>query len=89
MTTIVTTDRTIDLGQLDAEIAAVAGLPTPPGLTASAIGSETTVRCDHPAVTQTILDDAIDAHVPAPPPPSVEANLQAQIDELADMMMGA
>jgi len=80
---IVTTNREIDLPQLDAEVAAAAGLAEPPGLSArtteTSDGIEAIVRCDHPAVTQTILGDAIDAHVPiqAPDPAAAQAAVTA------------
>lgn len=66
----VTTTKPIEPSQLDAELATAAGLESPPGLTTEAIEGQTTVRCEHPAVTQQLLDAAVAAHVPTP----VEAN---------------
>jgi hypothetical protein len=85
---IVTTPRAVDLSQLGIEVAAAAGLPGPVELSMKDKGTERIVTCDVEAVTQTILDDCIDVHVPGPPPPTEGEGLQAQIDELADMMMG-
>jgi hypothetical protein len=88
---IVTTNRDIDLTQLAAELATAAGLTEPPGLSArtteTSVGSETVVHCDHPAVTQMILDDAIDAHVPIQAPARVES--QAAVIAVAAMVVRA
>lgn len=84
---IVTTARPIDLVQLGEELAAAVGLAEPVGLSMSDNGEQRTIRCDNEAITETILDDVIDAHTPAPPTPGVGSRLQAQVDELTDLFM--
>ena len=84
---IVTTNRPVDLVQLDAEVAVAAGLDSLPGLSMTDDGHERIIRCDHEAVTQTMLDDVIDAHVPEPEPPSPTALLQRQVNELTDLIL--
>ncbi|MEQ7847710.1 hypothetical protein [Nocardioides kribbensis] len=74
----VTTTRPIDEGQLNAELGDV-------GVTSRRIGEQVTVSADVPKAT---LQAAIDAHVPAEPPPTTEALLQQQIDELTDLILG-
>lgn len=78
---IVTTTRAIDLAQLDEEARRAAGLTTPPGLSMREVGEgddvERIIRCDHDAVTQTILDDVIDSHVPSPQPQPLEEQVAA------------
>lgn len=74
----VTTARPIDEGQLDAELGDV-------GVTSLRVGDEVTVTADVPQAT---LQAAIDAHIPAPPPPTRIEQLQAQVDELTDLLLG-
>lgn len=83
---IVTTNRPISLHQLADELTTHIGHPV--HLSARTADGETTVICDDDAVTQTLLDDTIDTHVPDPPPPTRVELLQAQVDELTDLMLG-
>jgi hypothetical protein len=75
-----TTTRAIDLAQLGAELA-----DPPAPLSMSDDGTERTITCHDDTITQTQLQAAVDAHVPAPPPPSAASLLQAQVDELSDL----
>lgn len=82
MTAIVTTTRTIDLAQLASEVDCDA-------LSARTADGSTTVTCHAGSLTNAQLQAAVDAHTPAPPPLTATQLLQAQIDELTDLMMGA
>lgn len=73
----VTTSRSVDLGQLDAELGSL-------GLSAVTAGEQTTVTGD---VDEATLQAAIDAHVPAEPPPSEMALMQQQVNELTDLII--
>lgn len=71
------TGRPINLAQLAGELS---DPPTP--LSMRDDGTEREITCHDEAVTQAQLDAAIDAHVPAPPPPSdavIVANLRARL----------
>ena len=50
-------------------------------------GEERTVRCLDPNVTPEQLKAAVDAHNAAPEPTPME-RLQAQIDDLTDLLLG-
>lgn len=76
----VTTTRPVDLGQLAAELGDAP-------LSSSTDDGQTVITCHDPAVTKAQLQAAVDAHTPTPPPPSPEALLQQQIDDLLDLLI--
>jgi hypothetical protein len=75
-----TTTKTVDLAQLTAELD---GAP----LSAATNDGQSVITCHDPAITQAQLQSAVDAHTPAPQPPSPEALLQQQIDDLLDLLI--
>lgn len=74
----VTTTRPIDLLQLDGELGS-------PGLSMADYGETRVIRCEAETITQETLEAAVEAHVPAEPPPSAASLIQAQVDELTDL----
>lgn len=74
----ITTTRPIDEAQLDTELGGI-------GVASLRIGDEVTITAD---VDEDVLQAAIDAHIPAPPPPTRIEQLQAQVDELTDLLLG-
>lgn len=80
MSSAVVTQRPIDLAQL------AAGLADPPAsLSMNDDGTERTITCHDETITQETLEAAVEAHVPAEPPPSAASLIQAQVDELTDL----
>lgn len=77
----VTSSRPINLGQLAAELA-----DPPAPLSMSDDGAERAVTCHADAIAPAALQAAVDAHAPAPPPPTAASLLQAQVDELSDLL---
>lgn len=75
-----TTTRPIDLLQLGAELGTH-------DLSAMGADGECTITCHDEAITQAELEAAVDAHVPAPPPPSAYERLQDQFNELLDFLI--
>lgn len=80
--TVSTTDP-VDLAQLTDELNGAS-------LSARLDDDGTTITCHDPEITETELQAAIDAHEPPPAPPTAEehlASLQAQIDEITDLIL--
>lgn len=86
-TTLTTITRPIDAAQLDDEVRIAVGLTEPPGLSVTVQGDELTLTV-HADVDQTLLAAVLAAHLPAPAPPTRVDLLQAQVDELTDLMLG-
>lgn len=80
MTTTFTTTVVVDLGQLSTELGTDA-------LTMSSADGTNEISCHDPAITQAQLEDAVSTHVPAPPTLTPVQVLQAQVDELADLIL--
>jgi hypothetical protein len=80
MAVTVTTNRPIDLAQLDAELGGV-------GLNMTVTADGTTVCAVGAGTSQATLQAAVDAHIPHEPPPSTDSMLQSQIDELTDLIL--
>lgn len=83
MTAVVTAPGPIDPMQLTNELGGISIIVSEDE------GGGYTITCHDESVTQETLAAVVEGHTPAPPPPSEDARLQAQIDELTDLLLSS